>query len=198
MKRLSQAKAELTGDTIEDRLASLEKEDEVNAAAGGTESEAGRIGTARFAAPAFGEIGVDAELIQRAHHHVIHQRVDRLRMIVERRHRRQDHRAHPRQLQHVLQMDFVQRRLAHQQHQLAALLQDHVGRAVDQVVALAARDGRQRPHAARRDHHAGCQERAARNRRPLIVGRDRSTSPFAARDPASKTFPRPACARPTC
>jgi hypothetical protein len=58
-------------------------------------------------------------------------------------------------------MDFVQRRFAHQQHQFSTLLQNHVGGPVDQVVALAGGDGRQRPRAARSDYHAGGQERSA-------------------------------------
>ena len=46
-----------------------------------------------------------------------------LRQRVERGHRRHHDRAHARQLQHVLEVDVAERRLAHRQHQLAPLLQ---------------------------------------------------------------------------
>src|ERR1043166_4470617 len=64
-------------------------------------------------------------------------------------------------------MYFAERRLAHHQHELASFFQDHVGGAMNQVVAEAVRDGSESAHAARRDHHSECYERAARDRRTL-------------------------------
>jgi hypothetical protein len=97
---------------------------------------------------------VDAELVEHAHHNVIDDLFDRLRMIVESRHGRKDHHAHARQLQHVLEVNLAEWSLAHHQHQLAPFLQDYVGGAMDQMLALPRRDRCQAAHAARRDHHS--------------------------------------------
>jgi len=116
---------------------------------------------------------MDAELIQHSHDDVIHQLLDRPRVIVKRRHRWKNHRAHARELQHVLQMDVVQRRFAHHQYQLAALLENHIRGTMHQVLALAACDRPQSPHAARCDDHARRQERTAGHRRALVARRIR-------------------------
>jgi hypothetical protein len=55
---------------------------------------------------------MNGELIEHAHDDVIHQFLDRTRVVVKRRHRRKNHCAHARELQHVLEMDVVQRGLA--------------------------------------------------------------------------------------
>src|SRR6185295_7440071 len=64
-------------------------------------------------------------------------------------------------------MDLVEGRLAHDEHEFASLFENHVGSAMNQVVAEAVRDRGQRAHAARRDHHSQCYKRAARDRRSL-------------------------------
>src|SRR5215211_8744312 len=66
-------------------------------------------------------------------------------------------------------MYFIERRLAHDEHEFAPLFQYHVGRAMNQVVAESVCDGGDRAHAARRDHHAQRYERAARDRGALIA-----------------------------
>ena len=83
---------------------------------------------------------LDPELIQHPRHGVIDHLVERARVDVERRHRRQDDRPHPRELEHVLEMDLAERRLANRQQQPAALLQRDVGGAMHEAVAVAVRD----------------------------------------------------------
>ena len=92
-----------------------------------------------------------------------------LRLVVEGRHRRQDRHAHARQLEHVLEMDLRQRRLARHQHQLAALLEHHVGGALHQAVTEALGDRGQGLHRAGCDDHAVGLERAGRNRRRHVA-----------------------------
>ena len=82
----------------------------------------------------------NVELVEHARHDVIDDVVDRLRMIVEGRHRRHDRGAHARELEHVLQMHLGQRRLAHHQDQAPALLEHDVGGAVHEVLAVAVGD----------------------------------------------------------
>jgi hypothetical protein len=60
----------------------------------------------------------------------------------------QDGDAYARERQHVLEMNRGQRHFAGDQHQAAALLEDHVGRPVHQVIAVAMGDRRQGPHRA--------------------------------------------------
>ena len=85
-----------------------------------------------------------------------------------------------RELQHVVEVNRRQRRLARHQHQRAALLQHDVGGALDQVVGQAVRDRGQRAHAARAHGHriggigAGsdrCQPVLAREHGELAVAR---------------------------
>ena len=64
------------------------------------------------------------------------------------------------ELEHVLEMHLGERRLAHHQHQLAALLEDHVGGAMHEMIADALRDAAERAHRARDHHHAFGEERA--------------------------------------
>ncbi len=66
-------------------------------------------------------------------------------------------------------MDAVERRLAYREHEGPALLEGDVGGAADQVVREAGRDRRQRLRAAGGDHHPAREERAARDRRGLVV-----------------------------
>ena len=76
-----------------------------------------------------------------------------LRAVVETRAGRQDDRAGPGQAQHVLEMDGGQRRLAWNQDQLAAFLENHVGGALDQVVGQPLGDSGQCAHRAGTDDH---------------------------------------------
>jgi hypothetical protein len=62
---------------------------------------------------------------------------------------------------HVAQVGQVEGRLAHHQHQAAALLERDVGGAGQQVVAETVRHGRQRLHRAGRHHHGRGVEAAA-------------------------------------
>ena len=117
-----------------------------------------------------GDFGVDPDLIEQPGGGPGHDLLDALRLRVERRHRRADDRAHPRQLEHVLEMDVVEGRFAHRQHQLAPLFEDHVGGAMNQVIAEAVGDRGQRPHAAGHDDHPVGDERPARDRGALIAG----------------------------
>src|SRR5437867_4192784 len=89
-----------------------------------------------FTGPAGGHIHVNVELVEDAHHHLVHDVVDGPGVIIEGGHRRDNHHPHPRKLQHVFQVNLAQWRLTYHQHQLAALLEDHVGGAMDQVVAV--------------------------------------------------------------
>ena len=59
---------------------------------------------------------------------------DLRRLVVEAGQRGEDDSAHLRHRCHVAQVRQVERRLAHHQHQLAALLEHHVGRARDQII----------------------------------------------------------------
>ena len=60
--------------------------------------------------------------------------------LIEAGHRRADDDAHPRELEHVLEVNVVERRFTRRKEQLPPLLQHHVGGAVDEVVAQAMRD----------------------------------------------------------
>ena len=62
--------------------------------------------------------------------------VDRFRVVVEGRHRRNDLHAHPGERQHVLQVDLAQRGFPGDQHQLAALFERHVGGSADETVGV--------------------------------------------------------------
>ena len=66
--------------------------------------------------PAIHHIEMDIELVEDPHRGVVDQVFEVLRMIVESGDGRQNHDTHPRQLQHVLKMNLMQRRLAHDQH----------------------------------------------------------------------------------
>jgi hypothetical protein len=54
---------------------------------------------------------------------------------------------------HVANVDFVERRFAHAEHQRALLFKADVGGALDEVSADAVGDTAERPHAARDDDH---------------------------------------------
>ena len=90
------------------------------------------------------------------------------RFRIKRRRGRQDDRAGARHRQHVLEVDRRQRRLAHDQHQLAPLLHHHVGGAPDQIVRDAVGDARQAAGRAG-DHHHRVPARRARGERRAEV-----------------------------
>src|SRR6185295_11274001 len=81
------------------------------------------------APPAPDQVTFYIEQIQDPAYAVVHEIVDRLRLAVERGNRRCDDSAHLAGLQQQAAMAQVQGRLARHQHQPAALLQHHVGRA---------------------------------------------------------------------
>src|SRR6185369_1498184 len=110
---------------------------------------------------------MDIKLIDHAHRDVIDHVVEILWVIVERRYWRKNHDAHAREFQHVLQMNLVERRLAHHEDELTSFFENYVRRAMNQVVAEAVRDRCERPHTARRDHHSQRHERATRDRSSL-------------------------------
>src|SRR5215213_938511 len=64
-------------------------------------------------------------------------------------------------------MYLIEWRLAYNQHELSSLLQDHVCRAMNQVVAESVCDGSECAHAAWRDHHSQGHKRATRDRSSL-------------------------------
>ena len=104
--------------------------------------------------PALGKGRGQIELVEHAGDDVIDDVVDRLRMVIERRHRRHDRHAHAGELEHVLEMHLGERGLAHDQHQAPALLEHHVGGAVDEVLAVAVGDAGERVHRAGHHRHA--------------------------------------------
>ena len=94
-----------------------------------------------------------AELIQQPAgempHHGFKGRIPR----VKGRGERHDDGTSLRNSLHILEMDKVQWRLASHNDQGAALLERYVSRAVYQIAARPAGDGRQRTHGTRTDDH---------------------------------------------
>ena len=80
-------------------------------------------------------VEMNIKLIDHPHRHVIDHVVETLRMIIESRHWRKYDDAHSRQLQHVFEMYFVQRRLAYDEHQFTSFFENHVGGAMNEIVA---------------------------------------------------------------
>src|SRR5215467_2357685 len=113
---------------------------------------------------------MDVELIQYAHDDVVHHLVERLGMIIKGRHGRQNHDAHAGQSEHVLEVNFMQRRLAHDQYQPAVFLQDDVGSAVHQLVTIAAGDGGDCAHTAGGYYHTIGKKGPAGKSRALVKG----------------------------
>ena len=96
----------------------------------------------RDAAPTRSQRMRDPQLIEDARDDKIDEVVDRLRPAVESWRRREDNRAGARELKEVLEMDRRQRCLARHKHQRPALLEHHVGSALDQIVGETARRAR--------------------------------------------------------
>ena len=99
----------------------------------------------------FTSLGLDAEQVEQAADGVVDDVVDGLRLVVERRHDRRDHRADVGERRQRAQVPAVQRRLAQRQHQAALLLQHHVGGARD--AAMTGHAGRDLAHGADRARH---------------------------------------------
>jgi len=76
-----------------------------------------------------------------------------LRVIVERRDRREDGGSCVGRELHVAQVDAVERRLAHAEDERATLLEADVGGAMDEVGGEAVGDGCERSHGAGKNHH---------------------------------------------
>src|SRR5437867_5074407 len=104
--------------------------------------------TVHDAVPPASGIDVDAERIQGTHHNMIDRIIESLRIGVKSRDWRRDHDAHTREPQHVLEMDIVEGRFTHHQHKLAPLLENDVGGAMNQVIAVPAGNRRKSTHAA--------------------------------------------------
>jgi glyoxylase-like metal-dependent hydrolase (beta-lactamase superfamily II) len=96
---------------------------------------------------------LDPEQVERPGDRVLHDVVDGLGLGVEGRDRRRDDAPHLGAGHHVAEVAQVERGLAHEEHEAAALLQDHVGGAGEQVVGVAGGDRGQRAHRAGGDQH---------------------------------------------
>ena len=120
-------------------------------------------------APAGHQLVGQPELVEHAPDHGVQQRIQRRRLRIKRRRGRQDDRARARHRQHVLEVDRRQRRLAHDQHQLAPLLHHHVRGAPDQIVGDAVGDARQAAGRAGDDHHRVPARRARGERRAEVA-----------------------------
>src|SRR5690606_8004327 len=114
-------------------------------------------------------VRVEPELVEHATGDVVEHVVQRLRLVVEGGDGREHDGAGSADGEQVLQVDVAQRRLPGQQHQRAALVEDDVGGAGDEVVGQPVRDGGDGTHAARRDDHAVDAERPAGQRRCLVA-----------------------------
>ena len=106
------------------------------------------------ALPAMGGCQAKSELVQDSQDGLIDEVIDGLRVIVKCRHGRKNHDAHARKLQHIFEMNVAQRRFADDEHKFAAFFEHYVGRTVNEGVAVALRDGGERPDTARAYHHA--------------------------------------------
>ena len=109
---------------------------EANSASGGA-----RVGAWRFTTPHSGinAFSTPSWSRQRADDEV-DELLDPLGAVVEARRREQHDRAGAPHAQQVLEMDRRERRLARDEHELAALLERHVRGPVDQVRLAARRD----------------------------------------------------------
>src|SRR5690242_19819888 len=121
------------------------------------------------AVPAIHHVEMNVELVDDAHRNMIDHVVKTLRMIIKRRHWREDHDSHARQFQHVLEMDLVKWRLANDEHQFTTFFENDVGGAMNQVVTESVRDRGERSHTAWSDDHSECHKRTAGDRRALIA-----------------------------
>ena len=98
--------------------------------------------------------------------------VDRARRVIKAWHGRQHLGAEPGKAQHVFEVDLGQGRFPGHQDQAPALLDGHVGGALDQVRAEADRDARQGAHRTGADDHPAGQGGSRGGRRFDRVGRE--------------------------
>src|SRR3990172_8402639 len=89
--------------------------------------------------------------------------------MIKGRHRRENHRPHPRERNHRLQMAEVKRRLSNYQDELFPLFEDNVGRAHQKVAAQGVGDSSHGLHRTRGDHHSRGAKGAAGNARADVV-----------------------------
>ena len=95
----------------------------------------------------------DAEVVQHPAHDGVHHLLDRGRAMVEGRIGRQNDRTRQQEQFIIPHVNQVQRRLARDQDQLSLLLQRHVGRAQQHILAESVGDPPQRAHGAGDDDH---------------------------------------------
>src|SRR6476469_420209 len=98
--------------------------------------------------PAAHELVVETELVEAAPDDEVHQVVDRACAVVEARSEEEDDRPCLPYAQHVFEVDQRERRLARAEHELAALLERHAHRTLDQVRHRAGGDRAERTHRA--------------------------------------------------
>ena len=109
--------------------------------------------------------------------HEVGEIVERLRPLVERRHRRKDHGARLGAQNHVLELRQAHRRFTRHDDERTALLEHHVGGALDQIPGETVRDTGERLHRAGHDRHPVRIVAAARDRRaevPIAVDDERA------------------------
>ena len=112
----------------------------------------------------------DVELIEDARDDEIDEFGDLRRLIVETWISRKDGHTKTRELEHVLEVYGGERRLARHDDEVTALLDDHISRTLEQILACACGGCRHRRHTGGTDHHAPRRTGAARHRRgPLFV-----------------------------
>ena len=106
-----------------------------------------------FIVPAMEQTNIDIELIQDSRGGLIDHFVQSFRTMIERRYRRHNHRSGTLRSQHIFQVDAVERRIPHAQHQFASFLQHHIRRARNEIIAHARGNGPQRSHGTGDHHH---------------------------------------------
>ena len=122
-----------------------------------------------FIVPTMEELHIDVELIENPRDGLIDDVIQSLGAMIERRHRRENNRAHARERGHRFQMAEMQRRLAYDQHELFSFFQYHVGGAHQQVAAERMGDGAHGFHRTRHNHHPFGAKRSARNARADVA-----------------------------
>src|SRR5713226_7102045 len=111
----------------------------------------------------------NTKLIENAKAQMVDERFDCLWPMIKTGTGGQNASACMRQSEHVLEMNRVVRRLAWDDHQLAALLECHISGAMNQIYAGAGSNCPQRSHRAGNDDHAGLWMRPRRRRCRQII-----------------------------
>lgn len=97
---------------------------------------------------------IDFEMIQEPGGEVLDEIVNRFRMVVEGWHRRDYPDTDLRKLQHVFEVNRVERALTRYEQERAALLEADICGSVDEITHDAVCEARQCPHTAGNDDHA--------------------------------------------